>query len=525
MHSIGLDHTLLLQLLIAPHYHTFDYSDETFSISMTFLHETSPVATGIALVAITLSTAGFLFYSAPLRSTKDGSKSPPYLASYIPVIGRAVEMGQGIRSFIVKYSQRLNVPIFSATIAGKSSHFLTNPDDILWVFTHPKLDMAPLHIDFMVKACGMTQETAKSMYDNDKLSKLLFAGFPRYLLAKEPLTELVSSAQTILARTVDVMVTDEWTTTSLLDFVRKAVFLASVDASISKDMANMECLDLLVNFDGGVPLSMAGVPDWCMPKFVKARQELVQRLKDMKTESPWLANRREAYKTFEYNEDDIARASLSLFWASNGNSIPSIFWALASTLLDPKAYKAAQDEVDAAKSLDTLDDLDQLKVIPSIFWETLRIYFGGFNPRQVKEDMVWKPSGSKEAWKLSHGSTIMSYMGIIHMDPTVFENPTSFVYDRFMPDAQGKAPLFTSSSGKKLAVSPFGGGAHMCPGRKFIQYEFLALVSITLQMVEMRLVEGETLPSVDQKAEGVGISCPQGDMKIQIRRRRHKAAA
>ena len=94
-----------------------------------------------------------------------------------------------------------------------------------------------------------------------------------------------------------------------------------------------------------------------------------------------------------------------------------------------------------------MGDMDQMPVLTSIFWETCRLAFQGFNPRHVKEDFV------HNGRLLEKGTRIMGFTPMIHYDPNEFENPNEFQYDRF---------LNTSKPG----VYVFGGGAHMCPGRK-----------------------------------------------------------
>jgi cytochrome P450 len=99
------------------------------------------------------------------------------------------------------------------------------------------------------------------------------------------------------------------------------------------------------------------------------------------------------------------------------------------------------------------------------------------------------------------------------MDPDIFDNPKGFRYDRFLdPDATGK-------KGTKLSthLRPFGGGVHMCPGRKFIGYEARAVLATILLNYDVRLKDGETRPEIDFTRQGMSVSVPERDVDIEAR--------
>merc|ERR1712154_128173 len=104
----------------------------------------------------------------------------------------------------------------------------------------------------------------------------------------------------------------------------------------------------------------------------------------------------------------------------------------------------------------------------------------------------------------------MGMVSSLHMDETVFENPTSFQYDRFLPNK-----VFTKQDGKVLSnpVRAFGGGTTMCPGRKFARIEIKAFVAELLYRYEFELVlkpggAGDDTPRIDSSRSGLGINVP-----------------
>jgi len=82
---------------------------------------------------------------------------PRHLASYVPFLGSAIEMGKGIRRFIDKYSTKFGEPLFTATIAGKHSLFIGDSDHLTLIYTHSKaVDGFALQKQFTRNVLGIT---------------------------------------------------------------------------------------------------------------------------------------------------------------------------------------------------------------------------------------------------------------------------------------------------------------------------------------------------------------------------------
>ena len=204
------------------------------------------------------------------------------------------------------------------------------------------------------------------------------------------------------------------------------------------------------------------------------------------------------------------------FLATVGNSIQAVFWTLFNLMDDPTAYKACTDAVDTVvsnrKDTDrqwfTLEELDELMILQSSFLETLRMYQALFITRQAVEDFCLNPKDDESGgtkYMIEKGTTIMCLPNTMHMDPDIFDNPQKFQYDRFLD------PNATSKKGTKLSthLRPFGGGVHMCPGRKFIGYEARAMLAMILLNYDMRLKDGETRPGIDFSRQGMSVKCPR----------------
>jgi len=164
----------------------------------------------------------------------------------------------------------------------------------------------------------------------------------------------------------------------------------------------------------------------------------------------------------------------------------------------------------------TLDELDEMTLLYSVFWETLRLKQVIYSARIVISDFVFNPKDSRK-FLVQKGTRIMACPTLVHYDPEIFDNPQQFQYDRFQD-------VSVTKNGKPLVnyVKPFGGGGHLCSGRKFITYETMAILAMMLSRLELRLApEEETLANVgvDYSRQGIGVLPPTRDPILEFRRR------
>ena len=215
------------------------------------------------------------------------------------------------------------------------------------------------------------------------------------------------------------------------------------------------------------------------------------------------------------------RVVLASMFALTINSFNTVFWAIASILKDPDAYAAVQKEVDLMEpdvngELYSAEKMDTMTTLHSVFQETLRLYYAGFQPRPIVEDYVVKIEG--KTYLLEKGCRMMSFPQVFHHDERVFDSPLEFRWDRFL----GTSQKFRLPNGRMVSdpIKAFGGGAHTCSGRRFIVYEFKALMARLFREYELRLSDFEgPLPGSDKAMEGVGMSFPDRDLDIEVRHR------
>jgi len=287
-------------------------------------------------------------------------------------------------------------------------------------------------------------------------------------------------------------------------------------------------------------------PSFLIKKAADARKSLIDIISDDQfvEEGSALIQARTG---LNFSRNVFIRSALGLLFASVGNSIPAVFWCLYHILQDPVAYEAIRTEVegvvksrktksnggdddddDEVPSPFSLEELDKMVLVRSCFNEALRLYHGAFTTREAREDFVFDPKKpGRPKYLIEKGTRVMAFAAVIHHDEELFEDAESYRYDRFAPtkgaDGKLQEPTFAKKGGRRV-VKPlvaFGGGAHLCPGRRFISYETQAFVAVLISMFDMRLAgDGNNAPSIDYASQGVGVSHPNRDIQVELRLRK-----
>lgn len=494
----------------------------------------------LAAVAVVAASV-YYWWSANARSSlPPGYRRVPHLPSWIPYIGSATEFQKGhIRDFIQRSAKKLGSPAFTATIMGDKSLFIADSQLISFIFRDSKqLDGLTLQKRFMKNVVGFNEAQTEILFD-ESTQKTVMNLFHKHLLKDDALVRTLKQSQDVLLKEVDHLIDPSesgWTRQKLFQFTSKAVFRASAGPLLSMNLIphEEECLQELRTFETGLGLLFVGAPNFLVPECVRARQSLISLFMSdlvLSAESLFLQERRTTLmkhleNTREFKNDmdfTVARNNLGVFFATVGNSIQAVFWTLLNLMQDQKAYQACSEAVqrvaerrEKGRMWFTLEELDELMILQSAFFETLRMYQALFVTRQAVEDFCLNPKETEgPKYMIEKGTMIMVFPNLMHMDPEIFDIPETFQYDRFLdPDALTKQGTRLSTH-----LRPFGGGVHMCPGRKFIGYEARALLAMLLLKYEMRIRPGETRPGIDFSRQGLSVSVPERDVEIEIKRR------
>jgi cytochrome P450 len=497
---------------------------------------------------------------------------PPHLWSWIPYLGSAIEMGKGITSFIRSRASQLKSPVFTATILGEKCVFIADPGkyycttnvqsqptvdhttqcffsclylalscicscvELLMCVFKPKykkyLDTLFLQKEFMSRVVDLKEDELDEVFDPDT-DRLTSQQYHHFLFKGEELERSVARVQDYFRKNLSDLTSSEengtaWTSHEMFSMVTRTVFKATAGPLLSDHLIDNDAYEAFRAFDKGVVPLYNKLPSFLTKKAREARSlllDLVQSKSFWDQASPLMKKRQE---TMLISSSAFSKANLGIIFASVGNSASAIYWALLRLMQDPPAWEACRAQVEVlvqktnpgGNSADiqfTLDDLDELTLLESVFWESLRLYQGNFTVRKITQDFELETKTQK--YLLEQGTKIMSFWGVLHSDPYVFPNPSQFQFDRFVGKQEFK--FWDGTNVNYFPVVAFGGGEHLCPGRKFISYEARLYLALLMLNFDMRLAEGESIPGVDLTNQGVGVSHPEREVTVQIRTRMH----
>ena len=307
-----------------------------------------------------------------------------------------------------------------------------------------------------------------------------------------------------------------------MDFVNQAVFKASVTAFVSPDLATNQHLQDIIAFDDHLPPVFLGIPMAWIKSGRNARESLFQTVSKIQTQhlSPVLQSQTKLMQSLGLSLEDIQRTTLFLLWASVGNSMPAVFWVLFFLLKHPDALQAVQTELQQFPHDHdqpwTTQEIDQMVVLQSVFTETLRMASSLRVLRDVLQDFDLNlKQPNQPNYRVQKGSVVVSFLPLLHFNPDIFDNPHSFQWDRFLPNKN-------TSSNLDSMMRAFGGGVHLCPGRKFIANEVKVFVATLISNCDMRLAPHDDCHYYDQIQaskwrQGAGIPQPNLPVDIQLK--------
>ena len=526
----------------------------------------SLVSTAATAAAVLIGSAAAI--SIVRRVSSDNSKannqgcSPPRAQApwySIFVGGSAMEFGMDCRGFLQKYFDKLQTPIFTATIMGKDYHFIDPsypgfvPEKL---FKYKQLTFRPMANDAMQYGFGVDVAILDKINGPDGNSNDLNAVYHTHMMKPDGLKVLVEKAQKRLDQSVfsDPIFYPTTSTKQqqipLYWLVQNSLFRATIGAVMSESIVEngneVSALQAFIDHDEKFPLLLSKLPFWLFPKAQKGMDTLrgqCQQLEFFDTNklSQMIQDRNDVAKTKcdIHSTKDLAMITAILVWASSANTIPTGFWVIYNLLKHKDAYEAIQKEVSdiysqrgsSSKTL-SLEELDQLVKLDSAITETLRLYSESMIARDVTEDfeLDLRINNGDDTNKEEHkyivrkNARIAIMMSSLHMDESVFENATTFQYDRFLP-RDGEEKVVFKKNGKVLPtpVRPFGGGVSMCPGRKFARYEIKAYVAELLYKYDLELVPttetNDDSLKIDPSRAGLGINVPLKDVDVRITRR------
>ncbi|KAK1752886.1 cytochrome P450 [Echria macrotheca] len=218
--------------------------------------------------------------------------------------------------------------------------------------------------------------------------------------------------------------------------------------------------------------------------------------------SAFVRARATEFRSYGLSNDDISKLEILVPFAGMTNTVPTLFWFFSYVFTRPELVaqlrKEVQNNLVARLEGEEWTILtgavveERCPLLWACYRETLRLVVSQVSTRTVMEDTTLRGSDGRP-YLLKQGTVAQLALGVSHSleeywgkDAAEFR-PTRFLKADKLGDGPGSAKAI------KAAYQPFGGGAHLCPGRQFAIAEMFAVMSALLLFFEVQPLGTKTL--------------------------------
>jgi hypothetical protein len=404
------------------------------------------------------------------------------------------------------------------------------------------------------KTPGTKQDSvkAKPMFSQDPL-------FQKYLISQEAVnvltTKFIEVFKDALENDTTITAKCEPVTIDLFAWLRGRMFIGTTTSIFGSYILEVypDIAEDFFTFDAGILKILYGTPKFLAGDVYAALKRLIRGTEQWLKEAlpkldgkldpgegpdwePYLGCRLQRGRQGLFDNAGLsmkAKASqeVGLLFGVTANTIPATGWMLFHILSSPQdLLPRILSEVSTAQNADGTLNVQKLLALPlfaSVYTETLRMYVAVNVTREVHADFVI------DGHLLKKGNTIMAPSWLGHRDPDAWNNlnqdhppVTEFYAERFLHEDGDK--VICSTAGLSGKYFPYGGGAHICPGRIFAKQEILAAVAMVLLSFEFEFVgwvnpfskdKEERFPRTKKGYVGNGVMAADRDMKVRVRRK------
>lgn len=231
--------------------------------------------------------------------------------------------------------------------------------------------------------------------------------------------------------------------------------------------------------------------------------------------------------------EDIARLETLLPFAALANTVPLLFWLVCFIFSRPELAEKLREEVEgliekregAVVTLLTGPVVEEhCPQLMSCYRETLRQTVHQVSTRTAVQDTTVSDRNGRQ-YLIRAGNVVQLSIGTSHsLDEYWGPDADEFKPDRFLGRKGDSDDEPGSVKAMRVALLPFGGGTHLCPGRHFAFAEMMAVIVTLLLGYEIEPLEGAEwkLPAFATRSLIDAVTKPanQGEgFGVRIRRR------
>eukprot|EP01083_Nonionella_stella_P021137 58611_1 len=331
---------------------------------------------------------------------------------------------------------------------------------------------------------------------------------------------------------------NEWCfpTIRLHEWIRNIVIKIELHVLFGPSFANSaELMDLYFDLERAVPLRLNGGQRVMFDAEISA---LLHKIHALCTETEQnhndgaLPHGIAMANTFceenHYSKDSRNRLIIAFLWGSLSNSSHAMTWMMYRILESKKCTQQIVNELEIQKHVfdahganDCKFKLSQIRALlptlSSVINEVFRYYAESNICRYLLHDIVIKDDEEKQC-KLRAGDWVIGSCAFLHHNPKYFENPDTFIFDRFVDYNDDDKNGFNQKQAKHLLT--FGS---KCSGRAFAENLIVILCGFLLHNIEFKMIEGRKGGSGPRVGPVGSFSIPaiheDDDMRFKWRRR------
>lgn len=209
--------------------------------------------------------------------------------------------------------------------------------------------------------------------------------------------------------------------------------------------------------------------------------------------------------------EDLARGEMDIPWTALTNTIPSLAWLFVHVFSRPDFAQRVREEVTEVSAVEVgsgggvvratidVDRLSRQPFLSACLQEVQRLYNKLCGYRYVMEDTLLRDADGRE-YLLRKGATAQWFHGVPHLNEDIWGSDAgAFRPERFIDVPSGEEKR------RRGSLMPFGGGKHLCPGRKFAVMEIIGLVGAVALLFD---VDGVTVSPMRPGFAGCAMAHP-----------------
>ncbi|KAL3600141.1 hypothetical protein FPOAC2_04372 [Fusarium poae] len=457
---------------------------------------------------------------------------PPILKPRVPFIGHLISMLRDGSNLYVNLFKGHKEPIATIPILNGKLYVINSPDLIQSALRNNDISFTPFILESSKAMWGLSDNAMASisveanLKGGMQLIHSTLGGESLHKLNGNSLSRFMTYLNRVKPREMhEVADTYIWLRDMLTDASATAVFG-------SKNPITADKMHLVWEFDKQAMLVAAGLPSFMTKTAINARLKMNDLLltyyksgsENEKGVSEIIKQRVPYLRETNFTDDDLAHMELMILWVGVTNTAPVLFWLFVHVHSNPEYTSRVRAEIEAITVITetpegkkaTFDTILLEKSCPFLnacYQETLRHYSHSIGNRRVMQDTEIQDAQGR-TYVLKKGVNVQWPPPVTHFNTEIWgQDADMFRPERFMD--------VTAQDEKKRrgALLSFGGGKHLCPGRKFAYTELLGLVGVVALGFK---VKGLKLPKSKYAGVGIGGKVPDwGSMQkgFELKRR------